>query len=165
MFVFDVCGIPSNDNRGIGAEKSAEENGGIELLETLRGSDQAAALQNTENMLTANPDVNGIFAAYDRGAIGASQALENAGLQDQVKVVAFDASSDEISYLESGTIDALIVQQPYEMGRMAVETINKTIAGEEVEKDVATDVVVVTKDNMNDPDIEKVLYPLGKDAE
>ena len=48
---------------------------------------------------------------------------------------------------------------------MAVETINKTIAGEEVEKDVATDVVVVTKDNMNDPDIEKVLYPLGKDAE
>ena len=67
--------------------------------------------------------------------------------------------------MESGTIDALIVQQPYEMGRMAVETINKTIAGEEVEKDVATDVVVVTKDNMNDPDIEKVLYPLGKDAE
>ena len=67
-------------------------------------------------MLTANPDVIGFFAAYDRGSIGASQSLENAGLQDQVKVVAFDASSDEISYLESGTIDALIVQQPYEMG-------------------------------------------------
>lgn len=165
VIVNALAGIPSNDNRGIGAESAAAENEGIELLETLRGSDQAAALQNTENMLTANEDIAGIFAAYDRGAIGACQALQNAGLADQVKVVAFDAAADEIAYLEDGTIDALIVQQPYEMGRLAVENINKVLAGEEVEKDIATDVVVVTKDNMNDPEVEAVLYPLGKTEE
>ena len=155
-----VAGIPSNDGRGIGAEAAAAEHSGIELLETLRGADQAAALSNTENMLTANADVAGIFAAYDRGAIGASQALINAGLEESVHVVAFDAAADEIQYLENGVIDALIVQQPYEMGRLAVEYINQALAGEEVPQEVATDVVVVTKENMNDPDVHKVLYPL-----
>lgn len=155
-----LAGIPSNDGRGIGAE-AAKEHEGIEMLETLRGGDQAAALQNAENMLTANADVAGIFSAYDRGAIGVSQALMNAGLDGKVHHVAFDAAADEIQYLEDGVIDALIVQQPYEMGRLAVEYINKTIAGEEVPKETATDVVVVTKDNMEEPDIQKVLYPLG----
>lgn len=156
-----LAGIPSNDGRGIGAEAAAKEHEGIEMLETLRGGDQAAALQNAENMLTANADVAGIFSAYDRGAIGVSQALMNAGLDGKVHHVAFDAAADEIQYLEDGVIDALIVQQPYEMGRLAVEYINKTIAGEEVPKKTATDVVVVTKDNMEEPDIQKVLYPLG----
>lgn len=162
VIVNALAGIPSNDGRGIGAEAAAAEHEGIELIETLRGADQAAALQNTENMLTANSDIAGIFAAYDRGAIGASQALINAGLDQQVKQVAFDAAADEIQYLEEGIIDALIVQQPYEMGRLAVEYINKTLAGEEVPQQIATDVVVVTKDNMTDPEVEKVLYPLGK---
>ena len=156
-----LAGIPSNDGRGIGAEAAAKEHEGIEMLETLRGGDQAAALQNAENMLTANADVAGIFSAYDRGAIGVSEALMNAGLDGMVHHVAFVAAADEIQYLEDGVIDALIVQQPYEMGRLAVEYINKTIAGEEVPKETATDVVVVTKDNMEEPDIQKVLYPLG----
>ena len=155
-----LAGIPSNDGRGIGAEAVAAENEGITLLETLRGGDQAAALQNTENMLTANPDIAGIFSAYDRGAIGASQALINANLGGKVRQVAFDAAADEIQFLQDGVIDALIVQQPYEMGRLAVEYINKKLNGEEVPAQVATDVVVVTRDNMDDPDIQKVLYPL-----
>lgn len=163
VIVNALAGIPSNDNRGLGAENEAAEYPNIKLLESLRGADQAAALQNTENILTANPDLAGIFAAYDRGAIGAAQALINAGLDQQVKVVAFDAAADEISYLENGVIDALIVQQPYEMGRLAVEYINKVLTGEEVPKQVSTDVVVVTKDNMNDDDVQKVLYPLGKE--
>lgn len=171
VIVNALAGIPSNDGRGAGAEEAAAENPDIELLETLRGADQAAALQNVENMLTANSDIKGIFSAYDRGAIGASQALINAGLQDQVFQVAFDASVDEIQYLEDGVIDALIVQQPYEMGRLAVEYINDTLNGEEVPAETATEVVVVTQENMNDPDIQAVLYPLeqneaaGEDAE
>lgn len=165
VIVNALAGIPSNDGRGAGAEEAAAENSGIELLETLRGSDQAAALQNVENVLTANSDLKGIFSAYDRGAIGASQAVINAGLQDQIYQVAFDATADEIQYLEDGVIDALIVQQPYEMGRLAVEYINKALNGEEVPAETATDVVVVTKDNMNDPDIQAVLYPLEQGDE
>lgn len=155
-----LAGIPSNDGRGVGAEAVAAENPGITLIETLRGADQAAALQNTENMLTANPDIKGVFSAYDRGAIGAGQAIINAGLGGKVRHVAFDASGEEVDFLKEGIIDALIVQQPYEMGRLAVEFINKKLNGEEVPGKIATDVVVVTRENMEDADIQKVLYPL-----
>ena len=75
------------------------------------------------------------------------------------------------SILKMALSNALIVQQPYEMGRLAVEYINDTLNGEEVPAETATEVVVVTQENMNDPDIQAVLYPLeqneaaGEDAE
>jgi ribose transport system substrate-binding protein len=157
-----LAGIPSNDGRNIGASEAVKNSPNVQLLEILRGPDQAAALQNAENLLTANRDLAGIFSAYDRGAIGAGQALNNAGLSGKVRHVAFDASPDQIKMLEDGTIDALVVQQPYEMGRMAVEYIIKALNQESVPKVVATDVVVVTRQNMNKPEIQKVLYPTGK---
>ena len=153
--------IPSNDEGNIGAEQALEAYPNVKLLEILRGPDQAAALQNAENLLTANPDIAGIFSAYDRGAIGTAQALINSGKDGQIRHVAFDASADQVQFLKDGVIDALIVQQPYEMGRLAVEYIVKALNGEKVPKMVATDVVVVTRDNMNDADVKKVLNLLG----
>ncbi len=157
-----LAGIPSNDARTTGAEQAVKAFPNVKLLEIQRGPDQAAALQNTENILTANPDIAGIFGAYDRGALGAVQGLKNKGLDGKVKMVAFDAAPDEVRYLKEGTIDALVVQQPYEMGRLAVEYIMKARNGESVPNKVATDVVVVTRDNMNSPEIQKVLNPTGK---
>lgn len=156
-----LAGIPSNDGRNIGAERALENYPNVQLLEILRGPDQAAALQNAENLITANPDIAGIFSAYDRGAIGAGQALINSGLAGKVKHVAFDAAADQVTFLKDGVIDALVVQQPYEMGRLAVEYIVKALDGESVPKEVATDVVVVTRENMNEPEIQKVLNPTG----
>jgi ribose transport system substrate-binding protein len=156
-----LAGIPSNDGRNIGAERALENYPNVQLLEILRGPDQAAALQNAENLITANPDIAGIFSAYDRGAIGAGQALINSGLAGKVKHVAFDAAADQVTFLKDGVIDALVVQQPYEMGRLAVEYIVKALDGESVSKEVATDVVVVTRENMNEPEIQKVLNPTG----
>ena len=156
-----LAGIPSNDARNIGAQNALKNYPDVQLLEILRGPDQAGALQNTENLLTANRDIAGIFSAYDRGAIGAGQALMNSGLAGKVRHVAFDASPDQVDFLKDGVIDALVVQQPYEMGRLAVEYIVKAKNGESVPKVVATDVVVVTRENMDDPNIQKVLNPTG----
>lgn len=156
-----LAGIPSNDGRNIGAERALKKYPNVQLLEILRGPDQAAALQNAENLITANPNISGIFSAYDRGAIGAGQALINSGLAGKVKHVAFDAAADQVTFLKDGVIDALVVQQPYEMGRLAVEYIVKALDGESVPKEVATDVVVVTRENMNKPEIQKVLNPTG----
>jgi len=157
-----LAGIPSNDGRNTGAQNALKNYPDVQLLEILRGPDQAAALQNAENLLTANRDIAGIFSAYDRGAIGTGQALMNSGLAGKVRHVAFDASPDQVDFLKNGVIDALVVQQPYEMGRLAVEYVVKAKNGESVPKVVATDVVVVTRENMNDPAIQKVLNPTGK---
>lgn len=154
-----LAGIPSNDGRNIGAKQIIDKTPGVTLLPIQYSLDQAAAMQNTENILTANPDIKGIFGAFNRGALGAAQALINRGMAGKVRFVAFDADPDEIRLLKEGVIDVLIVQQPFEMGRMGVEFALKAMKGEEVPKVVNTPVAVVTRDNMNQPDIQKVLYP------
>ncbi|RHW32844.1 sugar ABC transporter substrate-binding protein [Neobacillus notoginsengisoli] len=157
-----LAGIPSNDNRGIGAEKYAKKFKSVKLLPQQHSLDQAAALENTENIITANPDLKGIFATFNRGALGAAQAVVNRGKQDDIKIVAYDADPDEIRLLEEGVIDALVVQQPYEMGRLGIEFAVKAMNGEKVEKEVNPEVIVATKENMDDPKVEKVLFPNGK---
>ena len=78
-------------------------------------SDRAKSLAVTEDILTANPNLNGIFAPNESSSIGASQAVKMRGLGGKVKIVAFDASSSLIVDLQEGVIDSLVVQNPYAM--------------------------------------------------
>ncbi len=125
-------------------------------------SDVATAMSVTEDILTAFPDLGGIFAANEAGAIGASQAVLSRGLAGKVKIVAFDAATNEIEALKKGLIQALIVQNPYKMGYIGVKTALDVINGEEVSKRIDTGVSVVTMENLNNEDIQKVLNPAGE---
>ncbi|MFR4989770.1 ABC transporter substrate-binding protein [Anaerotruncus colihominis] len=156
-----LAGIPSNDARGQGAEEYAAAVDGVTVLPQQHCLDQAEAMTATENVIIGNPNLKGIFATFNRGALGAAQAIVSKGKAGEIKMVAFDADADEIKLLEDGTIDALVVQQPYEMGKIGIEYAVKALNGEEVPKTVAPEVVIATKDNMNDEAVHKVLYPKG----
>jgi ribose transport system substrate-binding protein len=125
-------------------------------------ADVATGMAVTENILTAQPELKGIFAANEAGAIGAAQAVAARNVQGKVKLVVFDASPNEIEALQSGIIQALIVQNPFAMGYLGVKSAVKAIRGEPVEKRIDTGVTVITLDNFNQPEIQKLLYPLGK---
>ncbi|ACL69710.1 ABC transporter substrate-binding protein [Halothermothrix orenii] len=123
-------------------------------------SDYATAMKVTENILTAHPNLKGIFAANEAGAVGAARALKARGKTADVILVGFDAAQTEIDAMKEGIIDALIVQRPYMMGYEGVKNAVAALEGEEVEKLIDTGVVVATPDNMNDPEVYKVLFPL-----
>ncbi|MDZ7372775.1 MAG: ABC transporter substrate-binding protein [candidate division KSB1 bacterium] len=125
-------------------------------------SDVATGMAVTENILTAHPELDGIFAANEPGAIGAGQALISRGLVGKVKLVAFDAAPNEIQALEAGVIQALIVQDPFKMGYLGVKYALEVLQGKEIPRRVDTGVYVVTRENLNDPEIQRLLYPLGK---
>jgi ribose transport system substrate-binding protein len=125
-------------------------------------SDVAKGMAVTENILTANPDLAGIFACNEPGAVGASQAIRGRGLMGKVKLVAFDASPTEIEMLQNGTIQALIVQNPYKMGYLAVKACMEVLYGKGIEKRIDTGVAVVTMENFYDAEIQHLLYPLMK---
>ncbi len=125
-------------------------------------SDVAKAMEVTQDMLTRDTELKGIFATNEPAAIGAAQALKAIGKQGQVKLVAFDAAEEEIAGLQSGAIQALVVQNPYRMGYEGVKAALAAIAGETVEKRIDTGVTVVTMENFNDPEVQKLLFPLGK---
>ncbi len=124
-------------------------------------SDVIKAMNVTEDMLTAHPNLKGIFAASEPAAIGVVQALEAAGKAGQIKLVAFDASDDEIAALKRGTIQALIVQNPFRMGYDGVKTAYDVLHGKQVEKRIDTGVTVVTMENIETPEVKKLLNPLG----
>lgn len=111
----------------------------------------------TEDILTAHPDLKGIFAANEAGTIGVVQGLKSKNKVGQVKVVGFDAAPNEIQALNEKIVDALIVQDPFKMGYLGVKTAIQALNGETVEKRIDTGVYVVTRENINSPELKKLL--------
>ncbi len=120
-------------------------------------SDAAIGMNVTSDMLTAYPDIVGIFAANEPGAIGAAQALRTAGKVGEVKLVAFDASAEQLTALQDGVVQALLVQDPFKMGYEAVRVAVDALHGEEVPKRIDTGVTVITLENLDDPDVQALL--------
>lgn len=155
-----IKGAASSNDREAGFLKAVEETEGIELVATLySNSDVGEGKSVTEDMLTQHADLAGIFAANEAGAIGAANAIVERRLQGKVILVGFDGSPEEQKYLRDGVIQALVVQNPFKMGQMGVELAVKAIRGETVERRVDTGVVVVTAENIDQPEIQELLNP------
>jgi len=75
-----------------------------------------------------------------------------------VKVVGFDAGESQVKQLKDGLVQALIAQQPYQIGVDGVDAIAKSLKGQSVDHAVTTGTVTVTKDNLDQPEIQKALY-------
>jgi ribose transport system substrate-binding protein len=153
-----VAGAATSTMREKGFKDGLKTYPGVRLASTLYSeSDAAKGMAVTENMLTSIPDLAGIFAANEPGAIGAARAIEQRRLAGKVKLVAFDAAQSEVDALKRGTIQALIVQNPFKMGYEGVKAAVKAIRGEKVPLYVDTGVTVVTKDNLNTPEVKALL--------
>ena len=98
-----------------------------------------------QNMLQAHGDIDTVFAANDLMALGAIEAIAAAGKTGKIRVVGFDALDDAKKAIEAGTMDASVAQFPYEMGRAAVESAVKILAGEKVPSDIMVKLEMVTK--------------------
>lgn len=156
-----VKGAATSELREQGFREGIAAYPGITLVATLYcDSDVAKAMNVTQDMLTANPDLKGIFATNEPAAIGAAQAIKAAGKTGQVKLVAFDAAEEEINGLKNGSIQALVVQDPYKMGYVGVESVITVINGGSIEKRIDTGVTIVTLENFEEPEVQKLLYPL-----
>jgi ribose transport system substrate-binding protein len=85
--------------------------------------------------------------------------VKNKGLSGKVKVVAFDATADAIGMLKDGTVDLVIAQKPSDMGYFAVEMAMALLNGvTSVPPHIPTGYQVITRDNMNDPNVQKFFY-------
>jgi ribose transport system substrate-binding protein len=97
-------------------------------------SDRSKARAAAENILTAHPDINGIFASSEPSSIGAALAIKARGLSGKVKLVTFDSSDALLEDLRGGTIDAMVVQDPQGMGYEAVHTVVDKLNGKQPPK-------------------------------
>jgi len=135
---------------------------GIKLLEPVYGDgDQQKSLDKATDMMRANPDLVAIYATNEGGAVGVANAVEQSKKVGKVKVVGFDSSEQEIDYLKRGVITGFVVQNPFQIGYLAVKTLYEHLADvKKAPPRIDTGVVWVDMKNFNQPDIQKILYPL-----
>jgi ribose transport system substrate-binding protein len=151
-----------------GASTTAREDGfrnelkskfpGIEILDERFGmASIAQSLTVTENMLTAHPDLNGIFSSNESGTEGAAQALK--ARSAKIKLVGFDSSPLLLAELHAGVIDSLVIQDPFKMGETAVDAAVKAVNRERTPKQIFLSPRLINADNINDPDVQAQLNP------
>jgi ribose transport system substrate-binding protein len=112
--------------------------------------DKSLALNQATDIMTANPDLVGFYAGNEGSTVGVARAIKEAGKVGEIKLVGFDKSADIIEGIESGVIQASMVQNPEMMGSKAVEAANNFIKdGTKGEDKIDTGVTVVTKENLD----------------
>jgi len=147
--VLVIEGVPGGQtatDRKTGAHKALSEYPDIQII-SLTGEWQTAKAQAvTEDVLTANPDLAGVFASNDLMAIGAVTALTAANMQ--VPVCGFDAIPAALEMVRDGRLGATIAQFPGKMGFLGVEYAVRVIEGQKVPETVNSGSMPVTKDNV-----------------
>ncbi len=121
-------------------------------------ADYAKSLDVAENILTAHPDVDALFASNETSTTGAARALK--GWQGKkVMLVGFDWGPAMEEGLKTGLIDSVVVQDPFRMGYEAVKTAVQKINGGTPQKIINLAPLVVTRENLNQPDVEARIHP------
>lgn len=122
-------------------------------------ADRARSLAVAEDILTAHPDLVGIFCSNESGTVGAVQGAKSKGVIGKVKIVGFDTSPPLIEDLKAGDIDSLVLQNPFRMGYLGVQTIVERLHGTTPPKRIDTGATVVTAANINEPAIQELVNP------
>jgi ribose transport system substrate-binding protein len=141
-----IAGTSAARDRGQGFnEYMSGECAGVEIVARQTANfNRAEGLSVFENILQAQPEIDGVFAHNDEMILGAIEAAEAAGRAEEIVFVGFDAIDDAVAAVEAGSLAATIAQQPSEMGRLGVEFAVKHLNGESVESYVPVDLALVT---------------------
>ena len=133
---------------------------GIAIVATQFGqSDRSKAMAATENILTAHPALDGLFASSEPSSVGASLALKSRSLGGKVHLVAFDFSDGMVDDLKAGVIAAMVVQDPFRMGHDAVKTIVDKLNGQTPPKRIDLSARVITKADLDKIEVQRLLSP------
>jgi ribose transport system substrate-binding protein len=159
--IMHAPGSVSTSDRETGfQEVMQKEFPGIKIVQSqFSMGDRAKGMAVTENILTAHPEIDGLFASSEPSAIGATQAVKARNLAGKLKLVGFDSTDSMIEDMKAGVLNAIVVQDPFKMGYEAVKTIADKLNGKQPPKHTDLPAVVVTLENLQTPEIQKLLYP------
>lgn len=165
LFKVGIVNFDQNSENGqqreMGFRDSVEGNDKVSIISAVHvNSTTEEAKQATIKMIEDNPEINIIVTFNEWTSLGVGYAVQELGMAEKVRVVAFDSNVVSVGMLETGEVDALIVQNPYAMGYLGVEYACMLINGEKIkETDIDTTTTLITRENMYVPDNQKVLFP------
>ena len=122
-------------------------------------NDTPTALSQTNDVISANPGLVGIYADNNVSADGVAQSLQENKAQNRIVAVGFDSDPQEINALKGGTLQAIVVQNPYFFGYQGVVAAAMSAQGRFAPPSLDPGAVLVDASNMNTPPVQKLLNP------
>ncbi len=123
------------------------------------GATMEKAFQASQNLLNRFPEVDAIFCPNESATHGMLRALQTAGKAGEVYFVGFDSNETLIGAMRNNEIHGLLVQDPFDMGYQGVKTMVEYLNGTSIEPKIDTRVMMVTPENMEQPDAMALLSP------
>ena len=157
---FDV-GTANGQERERGAADAFAASGRAQITAVVNTLTEAGqAQEDTAALLTAHPEINVLLALNEPTSVGAARAVEELGLSEEVFFVGFDSNVVTVDGLQDGSVDALVVQNPYAMGYLGVESAYQLLTGQggSLAETVDTSTQVVDRSNLFTLDSQKALF-------
>ena len=151
----------NGQERERGARDLFEESGRAQVAARINTLAEAGRAQaDTEELLRAHPDINVLLAFNEPTSVGAAAAVAAQDLSDAVFLVGFDSNLATVEGLQNGSVDALIVQNPYAMGYLGVESAYRLLSGQggSLAPTVDTATSIVDLENLFTMDSQKALF-------
>ena len=151
----------NGQERERGARDLFEASGRAQVAARINTLAEAGRAQaDTEELLRAHPDINVLLAFNEPTSVGAAAAVAAQELSDAVFLVGFDSNLATVEGLQNGSVDALIVQNPYAMGYLGVESAYRLLSGQggSLAPTVDTATSIVDLENLFTMDSQKALF-------
>jgi ribose transport system substrate-binding protein len=149
MVLNTKAGTSTTDARAAGFEREIAKFRGITYLgQEYTDNEPSVAAQKVSAKLSSDSDLAAVFATNLNSGEGAATGLRNAGRTQQVRLVGFDASPNQVEDLRAGEVSALIAQDPATIGRQGVQQAVAAIEGKPVDREIQTDLVALTQADM-----------------
>ncbi len=156
-----LAGASTADYRYEGFKKEVEDSSNIKIIANeYCDADVNNSYEITKNLLLSKPNLKGIYGTNQQSLEGIARAIKELEKQQEVAVVGFDSSLSIIKNIENDVIKAVVVQKPFNMGYLSVKNAVKSKKGIRLNK--YTEFEIVTKKNMYNEEIEKLLFPFVK---
>lgn len=145
-----IMGTNVAQNRSQGFNEIMKENPDMEIVACqVADFDRAKGMSVMENILQANPEIDGLYAANDEMLLGALEAMEAAGRTDDIVKIGCDAIDDTLDAMKAGKVDATIAEPPFFLGKAILNTAFDYLEGKEIEPYVILDNQLVTQDTVD----------------
>ena len=145
-----IMGTSVAQDRSKGFNQIMAENPGITIVAKQTANfDRGQAMSVMEDILQAQSEIDGIYAANDEMAMGALAAIEAAGRLDEIVLIGCDAIDPAMDAIRSGKMEATIAEPPFFLGKAAIETAMGVFNGKTYPKEVVLENQLVTPENVN----------------
>jgi ribose transport system substrate-binding protein len=159
LVVHDQTSVTGIDRRDGFVDYIEENAPDIEIVDSqYGGGDQLKSTDLAKAILQANPDLKGIYGSNEGSAIGVVNAVTELGLEGKLTVIGFDSGQAQIDAINDGLMAGAITQNPVGIGYETVKAAVEALDGKELPKTIDTGFFWYDKTNIEDPEIQAVLY-------